>query len=41
MDGWQAHAGDDIYLGTLTRGDEVIISSIFSAGTSHIIRGEP
>jgi hypothetical protein len=41
MDGWTAHAGDEIYLGTLTRGDEVIISSIFSAGTSHIIREAP
>ena len=41
MDGWTAHAGDKIYLGTLTRGDEVIISSIFSAGTSHIIREAP
>jgi len=41
MDGWTAHAGDELYLGTLTRGDEIIISSIFSAGTSHIIREEP
>jgi hypothetical protein len=41
LDGWTAHAGDDIYLGTLTRGEEVIISSIFSAGTSHITREEP
>jgi len=41
MDGWTAHAGEEIYLGTLTRGDEFIISSIFSAGTSHIIREEP
>ena len=41
MDGWTAHAGEELYLGTLTRGDEIIISSIFSAGTSHIIREEP
>jgi hypothetical protein len=41
MDGWRAHAGEEIYLGTLTRNDDVIISSIFSAGTSHIIREEP
>jgi hypothetical protein len=41
MDGWRAHAGEDVYLGTLTRGDEIIISSIFSAGTSHIIRAAP
>lgn len=41
MDGWTAHAGEDIYLGTLARGDEIIISSIFSAGTSHIIREAP
>ncbi len=41
MDGWTAHAGEDLYLGTLTRGDEIIISSIFSAGSSHIIREEP
>lgn len=41
MDGWRAHAGEELYLGTLTRGDEIIISSIFSAGTSHIIREEP
>jgi hypothetical protein len=41
MDGWTAHEGEDIYLGTLTRGEETIISSIFSAGTSHIIREAP
>jgi len=41
MDGWTAHADEENYLGTLTRGDELIISSIFSAGTSHIIREEP
>lgn len=41
MDGWTAHAGEENYLGTLTRGDEIIISSIVSTGTSHIIREEP
>jgi hypothetical protein len=41
MDGWTAHAAEENYLGTLTRGDEVISSSIFSAGTSHITREEP
>jgi hypothetical protein len=41
MDGWTAHAGEENYLGTLTRGDEVIISSIFSTGTSHIMREGP
>jgi hypothetical protein len=41
MDGWRAHAGEDVYLGTLTRADETIISSDLSAGTSHIIREAP
>jgi hypothetical protein len=41
MDGWRAYASEEFYQGTLTRGDEIIISSIFSAGTSHIIREEP
>jgi hypothetical protein len=41
MDGWTAHAGEEFYLGTLTRGDEVITANVFSAGMSHIIREEP
>jgi hypothetical protein len=41
MDGWTAHAGEEYYLGTLTRGEEVITANVFSAGMSHIIREEP
>lgn len=41
MDGWTAHADEENYIGTLTRGNDVIISSIFSTGTSHIVREEP
>lgn len=41
MDGWTAHADDENYIGTLTRGEDVIISSIFSTGTSHITREKP
>lgn len=41
MDGWTAHADDENYIGTLMRGEDVIISSIFSTGTSHITREEP
>ena len=41
LDGWTAHAGEAPYLGTLTRGGEVIIASMFSATSSHIIRETP
>jgi murein DD-endopeptidase MepM/ murein hydrolase activator NlpD len=41
LDGWVAHAGDAPYLGTLTRGTEVITASMFSATSSHIIREAP
>ena len=40
MDGWRAHASDEFYVGTLTRGEDVIISSLVSTGTSHIVREE-
>jgi hypothetical protein len=41
LDGWIAHNGDAPYLGTLTRGTEVITASMFSATASHIIREAP
>jgi hypothetical protein len=41
MDGWTAHAGKEFYQGTLTRGDKVVISSLVSTSTSHIVREAP
>lgn len=41
LDGWRAHSGEAAYLGTLTRCNQVVIASVFSPGTSHIVREEP
>lgn len=38
LDGWIAHAGDEQYDGTLTRGEETIYRSAVSAFLSHIYR---
>jgi LasA protease len=38
LDGWTAHAGTDPYLGTLTRGAEVVTSSVVGSFESRIIR---
>ncbi len=38
LDGWIAHNGDEPYLGTLTRGDEVIIASVVGDFVSIIFR---
>jgi LasA protease len=41
LDGWTAHNGDEFYLGTLTRGDEVVVAHQFGSAVSHIRRDEP
>jgi murein DD-endopeptidase MepM/ murein hydrolase activator NlpD len=38
LSGWQVHAGEKPYQGTLTRGDQTIIASTVSPYTSRIIR---
>ena len=38
LDGWVAHRGDESYVGTLTRGDDVIQSSLVGDFTSIIFR---
>jgi murein DD-endopeptidase MepM/ murein hydrolase activator NlpD len=38
LSGWQAHAGSDVYLGTLTRDDQTIPASVFGAHESRIVR---
>jgi hypothetical protein len=38
LSGWQAHAGGEPYLGTLTRDGLTIRASIFGAGESLIVR---
>ncbi len=38
LSGWTAHEGDAPYYGTLTKGDEVITSSMSATRQSHIIR---
>jgi murein DD-endopeptidase MepM/ murein hydrolase activator NlpD len=38
LSGWEAHAGADAYIGTLTRGDLTIPSSIYGSGESLIAR---
>ena len=38
LSGWQAHAGDQAYQGTLTRNGETIPSSIYGAHESRILR---
>ena len=41
LDGWIAHAGDKPYVGTLTRGDDIIISSLVGELKSVIYRDDP
>jgi len=38
LSGWEAHAGADVYLGTLTRDGLIIKSSVYGEGESLIIR---
>jgi len=38
LSGWTTHAGDAPYMGTLTKSDQLIISSLVSEHTSQIIR---
>lgn len=38
LSGWEAHAGDDVYLGTLTRNGLTIKSSVYGEGESLIMR---
>jgi LasA protease len=38
LSGWTAHAGEGRYMGTLTKGDQVVIASLVSEHTSQIIR---
>ena len=38
LDGWIAHSGDEPYLGTLTRGDEIITASVVGDFVSIIFR---
>jgi len=40
LDGWVAHAGDSPYLGTLTRGDEVVTAHQFGSYISRISRDD-
>ncbi len=40
LDGWTAHNGEDSYLGTLTRGDEVVTAHQFGSAISRITRDE-
>ena len=40
MDGWQAHNGDAAYLGSLTRGDEVVTAHQYGSYISRIARDE-
>jgi len=40
LDGWTAHEGDAPYLGTLTRGDHVVIAHQFGSYISRIARDE-
>jgi hypothetical protein len=38
LDGWQTHAGDEPYLGTMTRGAETVIAHQFGSAVSRIMR---
>jgi LasA protease len=40
MDGWVAHEGEDLYLGTLTRGDAVVTAHQYGSFISRISRDE-
>jgi len=40
LDGWTAHAGETVYLGTLTRGDDVVTAHQFGSYVSRISRDE-
>lgn len=40
LGGWVAHAGEEPYLGTLTRQEEVIVAHQFGSAVSHIQRQE-
>ncbi len=40
LSGWVAHAGEEPYLGTLTRQEEVIVAHQFGSAVSHIQRQE-
>ncbi|MBT3336794.1 MAG: hypothetical protein HN855_13625 [Anaerolineae bacterium] len=41
LDGWIAHAGEKSYVGTLTRGDELITSSLVGELWSVVLREDP
>ena len=41
LDGWQAHAAEESYQGSLTRGDEVIQAHIYGSAVSHITKETP
>jgi hypothetical protein len=38
LSGWEAHAGDAAYQGTLTRGDATVYASVFGIGNANITR---
>ena len=38
LSGWQTHAGEEIYTGTLTKGDLVVTSSVYGSFESRIVR---
>ena len=40
LDGWKASAGDEPYLGTLTRGDETVTAHQYGSAVSRITRDE-
>ena len=38
MSGWEAHAGDEPYLGTMTKGDQIVTASVNGSYNTHISR---
>ena len=38
LSGWQTHAGEEIYTGTLTKGGLVVTSSVYGSFESRIVR---